>query len=118
MRSNFVYSLVILFNEELALAEQTLLVLCFHCFITLHLLILQVTCEYCFSGGACVPLRVHTVVVSVQHSDKISLTELRQQVTKRVIHSVIPSKYLDSNTVIHVNPCGDFVMGGPQVIYF
>ncbi|KAL1117838.1 hypothetical protein AAG570_004153 [Ranatra chinensis] len=74
----------------------------------------QVTCEYKFAGGACVPLRVHTVVVSVQHCEKVTLTELRSAVTKKVIQAVIPSKYLDSNTVIHINPCGEFVIGGPQ----
>ncbi len=31
----------------------------------------QVTCEYYFDGGAAVPVRVHTVVVSVQHSEKV-----------------------------------------------
>ncbi|BES88180.1 S-adenosylmethionine synthase [Nesidiocoris tenuis] len=74
----------------------------------------QVTCEYQFSGGACIPVRVHTVVVSTQHSDKISLEELRDAVREKVVHAVIPAKYLDSNTVIHVNPCGEFVLGGPQ----
>lgn len=75
----------------------------------------QVTCEYKFSGGACVPIRVHTVVVSTQHSDKISLNELRDAVRDKVVHSVIPAKYIDSNTIIHINPCGEFVLGGPQV---
>uniref|UniRef100_A0A1B6H484 S-adenosylmethionine synthase n=1 Tax=Cuerna arida TaxID=1464854 RepID=A0A1B6H484_9HEMI len=74
----------------------------------------QVTCEYCFSRGACVPLRVHTVVVSVQHSEKISLEELREQVMEKVIKTVIPSKYLDENTIVHINPCGAFIVGGPQ----
>ncbi|KAF6208394.1 hypothetical protein GE061_016848 [Apolygus lucorum] len=74
----------------------------------------QVTCEYKFIGGACVPTRVHTVVVSTQHSDKISLNELRDAVRDKVVHTVIPAKYIDSNTIIHINPCGEFVLGGPQ----
>ncbi|XP_014281107.1 S-adenosylmethionine synthase isoform X2 [Halyomorpha halys] len=74
----------------------------------------QVTCEYKFIGGACVPLRVHTVVISVQHSEKVSLSELRSAVKKDVIHQVIPAKYLDSDTIVHINPCGEFVLGGPQ----
>ena len=73
------------------------------------------TCEYRFVGGACVPLRVHTVVVSVQHCEKVTLQDLREAVTKKVVQTVIPAKYLDSRTVIHVNPCGEFVLGGPQV---
>uniref|UniRef100_A0A0A9VPX0 S-adenosylmethionine synthase n=1 Tax=Lygus hesperus TaxID=30085 RepID=A0A0A9VPX0_LYGHE len=74
----------------------------------------QVTCEYKFIGGACVPTRVHTVVVSTQHSDKISLNDLRVAVREKVVHCVIPAKYIDSNTIIHINPCGEFVLGGPQ----
>jgi S-adenosylmethionine synthetase len=77
-----------------------------------------VTCEYQFESGACVPVRVHTVVVSVQHSDKVSLEQLREEVENKVIRSVIPSKYIDDQTVIHINPCGEFIVGGPQVISF
>lgn len=65
--------------------------------------------------GACIPLRVHTVVVSVQHSEKISLEELRADVMTKVIRVVIPEKYLDDGTTFHINPCGLFVVGGPQV---
>lgn len=65
--------------------------------------------------GACVPLRVHTVVMSVQHSEKISLDDLRLEVMSKVIKTVIPPHYLDDNTVFHINPCGQFVIGGPQV---
>ena len=35
----------------------------------------QVTAEYVFEGGACVPIRVHTVVVSCQHSEKVTLSK-------------------------------------------
>lgn len=73
----------------------------------------QVTCEYMFENGACVPLRVHTVVVSVQHSEKVKLEELREQVLEKVVQNVIPKKYLDDKTIIHINPCGEFVVGGP-----
>lgn len=74
----------------------------------------QVTCEYTFDQGACVPRRVHTVVVSVQHSEKISLDELRCEIKNKVIKEVIPHRYLDENTVVHINPCGLFIIGGPQ----
>lgn len=66
-------------------------------------------------NGACVPLRVHTVVVSVQHSAEMTPENLRVEVLKKVIKKVIPEKYLDERTVFHINPCGHFVMGGPQV---
>ncbi|CAH0754002.1 unnamed protein product [Bemisia tabaci] len=74
----------------------------------------QVTCEYCFQHGACVPLRVHTVVVSIQHSEKITLEELRSEIMNKVIKEVIPTKYLDDKTMFHINPCGQFVLGGPR----
>ncbi|XP_011298621.1 S-adenosylmethionine synthase isoform X2 [Fopius arisanus] len=74
----------------------------------------QVTCEYMMDQGACVPVRVHTVVVSLQHSEKVTLDELRRSVMDKVIKEVIPAKYLDEKTVFHVNPCGLFIIGGPQ----
>ncbi|XP_054153842.1 S-adenosylmethionine synthase-like [Oppia nitens] len=73
----------------------------------------QVTAEYYFRRGAAIPTRIHTVVISIQHSDDISLDELRKQVNEKVIQKVIPSQYMDSRTVIHINPCGKFVLGGP-----
>lgn len=76
---------------------------------------LKVTCEYYLVNGACIPLRVHTVVISTQHSSKIGLEDLRQEVMSQVIKIVIPSKFLDDETIFHINPCGQFVMGGPQV---
>jgi S-adenosylmethionine synthetase len=72
-----------------------------------------VTCQYLDSKGACIPLRVHTVVVSVQHSEKIPLDDLRQEILEKVIKVVIPNKFLDEETIVHINPCGPFVMGGP-----
>merc|ERR1739847_155854 len=74
----------------------------------------QVTAEYMFEGGACVPTRVHTVVVSTQHSEKGTLTALREDVIEKGIKTVIPAKYLDENTKYHINPCGNFVIGGPM----
>jgi len=74
----------------------------------------QVTIDYEFDNGACKPLRVHTIVVSTQHSDKISLDTLRHEITEKVVKTTIPSKYLDDDCVIHINPCGDFVIGGPM----
>ena len=74
----------------------------------------QVTCEYTFDDGACVPLRVHTVVVSTQHSEEVTLPVLREEVMEKVIKAVIPAKYLDENTKYHINPCGNFVIGGPM----
>jgi len=74
----------------------------------------QVTCEYYFDQGACVPVRVHSVVVSTQHSEKITVDQLRIEIMEKVIKDVIPAKYLDSETKYHINPCGEFVIGGPM----
>lgn len=74
----------------------------------------QVTCEYRFDHGACVPIRVHTVVVSVQHSEKVTLTQLREDVMEKVVKAVIPEQYLDDQTIFHINPCGNFIIGGPM----
>merc|ERR1712001_535811 len=74
----------------------------------------QVTCEYKTENGACIPLRVHTVVVSTQHSEKVTLAKLREDVMEKVVKTVIPEKYLDENTKYHINPCGNFVIGGPM----
>ena len=66
-------------------------------------------------NGACIPVRVHTVVVSVQHSEDIEQEQMKKEIMEKVIKSVIPMKYLDENTVYHIQPSGRFVIGGPQV---
>ncbi|WAQ95798.1 METK2-like protein [Mya arenaria] len=58
----------------------------------------QVTIEYKYEEGACVPIRVHTVVISVQHSPDISVEQLRKEVMEKVVGPVIPKKYLDEQT--------------------
>ncbi len=65
--------------------------------------------------GACIPQRVHTIVISVQHSEQVSLEELRKDLMEKVIRVVVPERYLDANTVYHLQPSGRFVIGGPQV---
>ena len=66
-------------------------------------------------NGACVPVRVHTVVVSVQHSEDIELEQMRVELMEKVVKAVIPAKYLDERTVYHLQSSGRFVIGGPQV---
>ncbi|VDN56211.1 unnamed protein product [Dracunculus medinensis] len=74
----------------------------------------QVTIEYKFDGGACVPLRVHTIVISAQHKASVSLEKVRKDLTEHVIKAVVPSNLLDANTKYYLNPCGSFTLGGPQ----
>jgi len=70
----------------------------------------QVTVEY-HNGEA---KRVHTVVISTQHNEEVSIDTLRQEIIENVIRPVIPEQLLDSKTIFHVNPTGRFVVGGPQ----
>jgi S-adenosylmethionine synthetase len=70
----------------------------------------QVTIEY--RDGK--PVRVHTIVLSTQHSDKVELGEIRDYVASEIIPHAIPASLIDSKTIIHVNPTGRFVIGGPM----
>merc|ERR1711968_254963 len=74
----------------------------------------QVTCEYKIEGGRTIPQRVHTVVISTQHSEGITQEELKTQLMEHVIKPVIPAEYLDDHTHLHINPSGKFIIGGPQ----
>ncbi|XP_065835291.1 methionine--tRNA ligase, cytoplasmic-like [Oscarella lobularis] len=74
----------------------------------------QVTIEYKADGGAVVPLRVHTVVISVQHSPDVLMEQMKKDLKEHVIQHVVPSKYLDDRTIYHLQPSGKFVIGGPQ----
>ncbi|CDW57527.1 protein sams a [Trichuris trichiura] len=74
----------------------------------------QVTVAYKFENGACVPLRLHSIVMSVQHSPDISLEKLRKQLLEEVVLPVCPSQYIDDKTQVHLNPCGTFWHGGPM----
>ncbi len=70
----------------------------------------QVTIEY-IDGQ---PARVDCVVISTQHSDKVSNNDLHDAVTHEVIKPVIPESMWDKHTKIHINPTGRFVTGGPM----
>ncbi|KAI9795681.1 MAG: methionine adenosyltransferase sam2 [Candelina submexicana] len=74
----------------------------------------QVTIEYEHDGGAVVPKRVDTVVVSAQHSEEISTEQLRKEIKEKVIKKAIPAEFLDDRTIYHIQPSGLFIIGGPQ----
>lgn len=63
----------------------------------------QVTVEYEHDGGAVIPRRVDTVVVSAQHAEDITTEQLRKEIKEKIIKKVIPEKYLDEKTVYHVS---------------
>ena len=70
----------------------------------------QVTIEY-VDGR---PRRIDTVVLSAQHTEDVSLDRIRDDLQELVLEQVVPAKMLDQRSVIHVNPTGRFVLGGPR----
>ncbi|MBQ7266207.1 MAG: methionine adenosyltransferase [Firmicutes bacterium] len=70
----------------------------------------QVTVEY--DDGK--PVRIDAIVISTQHSDKVSAEQIEKDVKEQVIKAVIPESLLDENTKYFINPTGRFVIGGPQ----
>ena len=70
----------------------------------------QVTVEY--NGTR--PVRVDAVVLSTQHSDKVSHDTITRDLTERIIKRHVPAEMMDKNTKIYVNPTGRFVIGGPH----
>jgi len=70
----------------------------------------QVTIEY--RDGR--PKRVDCVVISTQHSEKVSNAELRAAIVEHVIRPIVPANMLDADTKYHINPTGRFVIGGPM----
>merc|ERR1712119_131719 len=65
-------------------------------------------------NGAVIPLRVHTIVISTQHSENVTVKEIRAEVMEKVVKKVVPSKYLDDKTIYHIQPSGSFIIGGPM----
>jgi len=74
----------------------------------------QVTVEYKMDNGKPIPQRVHTIVISTQHSEDITNEDIRAQLMEHVIKTVVPAEYLDEKTIYHLNPSGRFVIGGPH----
>jgi S-adenosylmethionine synthetase len=70
----------------------------------------QVTIQY-IDGR---PPRVDTVVLSAQHTADVSLERIREDLRETVLDVVVPANMIDRQTVIHVNPTGRFVLGGPR----
>ncbi len=61
-----------------------------------------------------IPKSVDAVVISTQHAEDVSQSQLHEDIKKNVISHVIPEKYLNDSTQYHINPTGIFVIGGPQ----
>ena len=56
---------------------------------------------------------IDAVVLSTQHDGDISLDELREAVKEEIIKPILPEKWLTNNTQYHINPTGNFEIGGP-----
>jgi S-adenosylmethionine synthetase len=70
----------------------------------------QVTIEY----DGIRPLRIHTIVVSSQHSPDVETEQLRADIIEKVIQPVLPKNLTDDKIIYHINPTGRFVIGGPM----
>jgi S-adenosylmethionine synthetase len=72
----------------------------------------QVTVEY--EGDR--PVRIDTVVLSTQHSDKVGHARIRRDMIDKVILPLLPKRLLkrDKPVRFHINPTGNFVIGGPM----
>jgi len=70
----------------------------------------QVTVEY--DGDK--PQRIHTVVVSTQHTPEVEYAALKEGVIEKVVKPALPEDLVDGDIIYHINPTGRFVMGGPH----
>lgn len=72
----------------------------------------QVTIEY--EEDRKTPRRVHTVVISTQHSPDVGLQKIKDDVRDILLPRVLPAELVDDELILHVNPTGRFVIGGPH----
>ena len=70
----------------------------------------QVTVEYEYGK----PKRIHTVLVSTQHSPDVTHDQIREGVIEEIIKPVLPAELVDDDLIVYVNPTGRFVVGGPM----
>src|SRR5690606_29830913 len=70
----------------------------------------QVTVEYAYGK----PKRIHTVIVSTQHTTDVSQEQIHKDVLEHIIKPVLSVELVDDQTRILVNPSGSFVVGGPH----
>lgn len=71
----------------------------------------QVTIEYDEDGK---PVRIDTIVLSTQHDAGVEQGQIHEDIKNILIKNVIPGELIDSKTKYHINPTGNFVIGGPH----
>ena len=70
----------------------------------------QVTVEYEYGQ----PKRIHTVLISTQHSPDVTQDQIREGVIEEIIKPTLPAELIDDDLIVFVNPTGRFVIGGPM----
>ncbi|MBT6106380.1 MAG: methionine adenosyltransferase [Porticoccaceae bacterium] len=60
------------------------------------------------------PVAIDAVVLSTQHAPNISLPDLQEAVREEIINHVLPAEWLHADTQYHINPTGQFIIGGPM----
>ena len=70
----------------------------------------QLTFRYDEAGK---PVGIDAVVLSTQHSPDVDQATLREAVMEEVIKPVLPANWISSDTQFHINPTGQFIIGGP-----
>ena len=71
----------------------------------------QISMRYNEAGA---PESVEAVVLSTQHSPDIGQGELRDFVKSEIIEAILPAEWLTATTQYHINPTGQFIIGGPM----
>jgi S-adenosylmethionine synthetase len=69
----------------------------------------QVTLRY--ENGK--PVAIDAVVLSTQHAPSVSQADIREAVLEEIIKHVLPAEWLHKDTQYHINPTGQFIIGGP-----
>lgn len=72
----------------------------------------QVTVEY--DDDRRTVRRIHTVVISTQHDEGVEIEQIKADIERLVLPAVLPAHLVDANLILHVNPTGKFVIGGPH----
>lgn len=70
----------------------------------------QVTVEYEYGK----PKRIHTVLISTQHTPDATHEHIREGVIEEIIKPTLPAELIDDDLIVYVNPTGRFVVGGPM----
>ncbi|WP_404786053.1 methionine adenosyltransferase [Altericista sp. CCNU0014] len=59
------------------------------------------------------PMAIDAVVISTQHDPDISLSDIREAVMEEIVKPILPNEWLHAGTQYHINPTGQFIIGGP-----